>query len=178
VISDDRISYAQAPVTSLIHIKRLVELTFAPSVTIKAAMDYHQLSPHHAVAPQITPEDVPAIAAAGFRTIICNRPDPEVFGPIRAENIRAAAEAVGVRFVEIPFTHSELSPRDVQRQQEAMASSDGPSLAYCASGTRSAIMWLFASAQTIPTDELLEAVTRAGFPLGSLRTALERAARG
>jgi sulfide:quinone oxidoreductase len=35
------------------------------------------LTPAFAVAPQISPEDVQAIAAAGYKSIICNRPDDE-----------------------------------------------------------------------------------------------------
>jgi len=38
-------------------------------------MDIRQLSPQYAVSPQIDASDVPAIAEAGFGTIICNRPN-------------------------------------------------------------------------------------------------------
>ena len=54
-------------------------------------MDLRQLTPDLAVSPQILPEDLPALAEAGFRVLINNRPDAEV-GP--AENdaaMRAAA---------------------------------------------------------------------------------------
>ena len=43
-------------------------------------MDLRQLTPEIAVAPQIDIEDLPAIAEAGFRVLIINRPDHEV-GP-------------------------------------------------------------------------------------------------
>lgn len=41
-------------------------------------MDIKQLSTNYAVSPQIDAADVVAIARAGFKTIICNRPDMEV----------------------------------------------------------------------------------------------------
>ena len=43
-------------------------------------MDLRQLTPDLAVTPQIQPEDLPALAEAGFRVLINTRPDSEV-GP-------------------------------------------------------------------------------------------------
>ena len=40
-------------------------------------MDLKRLTPTLSVAPQIAPDDLPAAAAAGFTTLICNRPDGE-----------------------------------------------------------------------------------------------------
>ena len=45
-------------------------------------MDIRRLTETYAVSPQITPEDVAAIKAAGFTTIINNRPDGEI--PVEA----------------------------------------------------------------------------------------------
>ena len=43
-------------------------------------MTIYRLSENCAVSSQIQPTDVAAIAAEGFTTIICNRPDGEDFG--------------------------------------------------------------------------------------------------
>ena len=40
-------------------------------------MNGKRLSPDFAVAPQISPADMLATAAQGFRAITCNRPDGE-----------------------------------------------------------------------------------------------------
>jgi sulfide:quinone oxidoreductase len=40
-------------------------------------MDVRKLTDDVFVAPQIEVSDIPALAARGFRTIICNRPDGE-----------------------------------------------------------------------------------------------------
>ena len=61
--------------------------------------------------------------------------------------------------------------------REAIAASDGPVLAYCASGTRSTIIWMFGAAGTIPVPELLAIASRAGYPLAAYRQQLEAAAR-
>ena len=40
-------------------------------------MDLRKITEKVSVSPQITVEDMAAIKAAGFRAIICNRPDGE-----------------------------------------------------------------------------------------------------
>ncbi|RYH12002.1 TIGR01244 family sulfur transferase [Tropicimonas sp. IMCC6043] len=140
-------------------------------------MDIRALSDVYAVSPQILPEDVPAIAAAGFRTIICNRPDEEVVPGMRAADIRRAAEEAGLNFVELPLTQGDQFMRDLALQETAVATSAAPVLAYCASGTRSAVIWMCLSARTVPVSDLLDAANRAGYPLAALRPQLEAIAR-
>ena len=140
-------------------------------------MNIHPLTDGYSVSPQITPEDIPAIAAAGYRTIICHRPDQEVTPGLRAADVGAAARAAGLEFVELPVMQGGLFSKEIARQREAIAASDGPVLAYCASGTRSTIIWMFGAAGTIPVPELLAIASRAGYPLAAYRQQLEAAAR-
>ena len=51
-------------------------------------MEYRQITDEYAVAGQIAPEDIAAIKAAGFRSIICNRPDDEQPGQPTADRNR------------------------------------------------------------------------------------------
>ncbi|MDV7143509.1 TIGR01244 family sulfur transferase [Tropicimonas sp. TH_r6] len=141
-------------------------------------MDIRALTDVYAVSPQITPEDIPAIAAAGFRRIICNRPDEEVVDGLRSEHVRLAAEAAGLEFVAIPLAQGDSFSSDIIRQRDAIADAEGPVLAYCASGTRSTIVWMFLSARSQPVGDLLECANRAGYPLAALRPQLEAAAAG
>ena len=137
-------------------------------------MDIRALTQTFAVSPQIRPDDVPAIARAGYRTILCNRPDEEVPDPMRAEAVRAAAEAAGIAFVSVPLSSREMTPADIRDNRDAIAASVGPVLAYCASGTRSTVAWMFGAAGSLPTDDLVGAAERAGYPLGHLRDQLDR----
>ncbi|MEM9785433.1 MAG: TIGR01244 family sulfur transferase [Pseudomonadota bacterium] len=132
-------------------------------------MDIRQLSPTHAVSPQIAVEDIPAIAAAGFTTIICNRPDAEVPPTHQAAAIEAAAKAAGLGFVAVPVTHQGLNLDMVHAQKTAMEESSGPSLAYCASGTRSSIVWSLSQAGALPTDEIIAATAAVGYDLAGMR---------
>jgi uncharacterized protein (TIGR01244 family) len=141
-------------------------------------MDIRQISPAYAVSPQIEAGDIPAIVAAGFKTILCNRPDGEVPPPLQAATIRAAAEGAGLRFVEIPVTHQTLNAQVVAAQSAAMAASDGPVLAYCASGTRSSIVWSLGQAKLQPADAIIAATARVGYELSGLRDQLDTLAKG
>ena len=134
-------------------------------------MDIRRITPDYAVSPQIEPEDLPEIAAQGFRTIVCNRPDSEVPLELSSEVMRVATEAAGLRFVDNPVTHPTMTPERIAIQTQAMA--DGPVLAYCASGTRSSVLWSLGQAGKRPADEIIAATAKAGYDLSSLRPRLE-----
>ena len=136
-------------------------------------MDIRPLSPAHAVSPQIAVEDIPAIVDAGYKTIICNRPDAEVPPTHQADAIGEAAKAAGLAFVVIPVTHQGLNLDMIDEQRAALDASDGPVLAYCASGTRSSIVWSFGQAKDMAADEIIAATAAAGYDLGGMRGQLE-----
>ena len=136
-------------------------------------MDIRPITPDYAVSPQIAPEDMPDIAAAGFRTVICNRPDSEIPVELSSAVMRIAAEAAGLGFVDNQVTHQTMTPERIQAQAEAMAG--GPVLAYCASGTRCSVLWSLVQAGTKPTEEILQATAKAGYDLSGLRPRLDLA---
>ncbi|SDE03760.1 TIGR01244 family sulfur transferase [Limimaricola pyoseonensis] len=136
-------------------------------------MDIRRIAPDYAVSPQIAPEDIPAIKEAGFSTVLCNRPDEEVPAELQAEALRVATEAAGLRFALNPVTHQSLNREVVDRQMQALESSDGPVLAYCASGTRSSIVWSLGQVGRMETDEIIAATEKAGYDLARLRPQLE-----
>jgi protein tyrosine phosphatase (PTP) superfamily phosphohydrolase (DUF442 family) len=79
------------------------------------AMDPRALTPDYHVSPQIDPADAPAIKAAGYDLVICNRPDAEVPPSHQSDAMRAAIEAAGLRFVVLPLTHQTMPPTHVPR---------------------------------------------------------------
>src|SRR5690554_7127736 len=76
-------------------------------------MKVKQLTEEFAVADQLTADDVDILAAAGYRTIICNRPDGEAAGqPLRAEVEAVAQEhGMGFRYIRSEEHTSELQSR-------------------------------------------------------------------
>ncbi|MGY3437348.1 MULTISPECIES: TIGR01244 family sulfur transferase [unclassified Marinovum] len=138
-------------------------------------MDIRHINESYHVSPQITPEDIAAIAAAGFTAIICNRPDAEVPPGIQAAAVGAVAEAQGLAFHTLPLTHLTMTPENVARQNAIVAEAGGPVLAYCASGTRCTVIWSLAQATegTMSTDDILGHAAAAGYALDGLRPQLD-----
>jgi sulfide:quinone oxidoreductase len=104
-------------------------------------MQIRKLDGNFAVSEQITTHDIGAIAAAGYRAIICNRPDNEGPGQTNFAEIEAAARAAGLQAAHIPVIPGQMVERDIQRFAELMRSLPGPVLGYCKSGARAAGMW-------------------------------------
>lgn len=138
-------------------------------------MDIRRLTPELWVSPQITPEDVGEAATQGARAVICNRPDGESADQPAAALIRAAAEAQGMAFFEIPVVPGAVGEADVAAFRAAMAAAQGPALAYCRTGTRSAALWALAEAPHLPAETILKAAAEAGYDLSALRPRLEAA---
>jgi len=99
-------------------------------------MEYRQISEDYSVAGQIQPEDVAAIKEAGFKSVICNRPDNEQPGQPSADSVKAAAEAAGLTFRFIPVISGQITMENVEDQAEALDELEGPVFAYCRSGAR------------------------------------------
>ncbi|MFC7703285.1 TIGR01244 family sulfur transferase [Plastorhodobacter daqingensis] len=136
-------------------------------------MDIRPLTPAYAVSPQIEPDDIAAIKAAGYTTVICNRPDSEIPPELHADAIRAAAEAAGLTFVENPVVGGALTMENVIAQGAALDQAQGPVLAYCASGNRSSIVWALSRAGMMRTDDLIGLPARHGYELEGLRPQIE-----
>ncbi|MFG6081970.1 TIGR01244 family sulfur transferase [Paracoccus litorisediminis] len=130
-------------------------------------MDLRPLTPELSVSPQIRPEDLPALAAEGFRVVINNRPDAEVGPDEDGEAMRLAAEAAGMEYRAIPFNPGQITPDMVEAQAEALAL-PGRKIAYCRSGNRSTVLWALSRAGDEPTAELLETAARAGYDLSGI----------
>ncbi|MBZ9771324.1 MULTISPECIES: TIGR01244 family sulfur transferase [unclassified Mesorhizobium] len=99
-------------------------------------MEYREISEDYSVSGQIQPEDVAAIKEAGFKSVICNRPDDEQPGQPSADTVKAAVEAAGLAFRYIPVISGQITAGNVEDQAEALDELDGPVFAYCRSGAR------------------------------------------
>lgn len=141
-------------------------------------MDIRKLTPDYAVSPQISPADMAAIKAAGFTTVIDNRPDGEIPSVLQESTMRQAAEALGLTFVNNPIIGGALTEANVTQQRAAMDAAKGPVFAYCASGNRCSIVWALAEAGKRPVDELIGLPARFGYQLEHLRPRIEALTKG
>ena len=133
-----------------------------------------QINPHFAVTGALLPEDFADVAAKGFRSILSNLPDGESSRhPSAAEECELAAKA-GLDFRHVPAVKSEVfGDRVVEGVMQALTDMDGPVLAHCASGLRSAVAWAAAASRTEPVDCVLSALQDAGFNLAPIRDELQ-----
>lgn len=99
-------------------------------------MDVRQITDNYSVSPQITADEVATVKAAGFKSVICNRPDGEQPGQPSHDEIKAAVEAAGLTFRYIPVISGQMTMDNVEDQAAALDEVAGPVLAYCRSGTR------------------------------------------
>lgn len=137
-------------------------------------MDLKKINDNISVSPQITPEDIPAIKAAGFVTIVNNRPDGEAPDQPAGAEIKAAAEAAGLGYVFIPMGREGVSPEMIEQTRAALEGSAGPVLCFCRSGTRSATLWSLSQAGKMSADEIISAAASAGYDMSHLAGHLGR----
>jgi uncharacterized protein (TIGR01244 family) len=100
-----------------------------------------ELAPGLSAAGALGTADLEALAAAGVRTIINNRPDGEDPGQLPADEARNLAEAHGIAYHHIPFTAATLTRADVDAFAATLRSASQPVVVHCRSGTRSTLIW-------------------------------------
>lgn len=94
------------------------------------------------VAPQLGPLDMSQVAAAGFKSVINNRPDLEG-GPEQplSAAVEAACRAAGLEYRHLPVSGAFQSPEQIAAFGELLQSLPRPILAFCRSGARSARLY-------------------------------------
>lgn len=130
-------------------------------------MDLRQLSPDLAVSPQITPEDIPRLAEAGFKVLINNRPDEEIDAELEHQVMSAAAESAGMAYHYMPFHPGQVTPALISEFAAATAGK-APVIAYCRSGHRCSVLWALTQAAKRPEREILETAAKAGYDLSNI----------
>ncbi|HWP20712.1 MAG TPA: TIGR01244 family sulfur transferase [Burkholderiaceae bacterium] len=112
------------------------------------SLSLQTLAPDVCASPQLAPDDMPAVAAAGFKSVINNRPDGEG-GPEQptSAQIEAAAKAAGLAYAYLPVNPAVQTPEEIARFGELLNSLPKPVLAFCRSGTRSGKLFRAATGQ-------------------------------
>ncbi len=99
------------------------------------------LAPGLSVTGRLDRPDIEALAHAGVRTIVNNRPDGEDPGQLQAAEAQRLAEALGIAYHHIPITAATLSRADVDAFVATMRNAPAPVVAHCRSGTRLTLLW-------------------------------------
>jgi len=98
------------------------------------------------VAPQLTPAAMADVAAAGFRSVVNNRPDFE-HGPDQptSAQIAAAAQAAGLEYRHLPVDGGWQSPQQIAECARLLEELPRPLLLFCRSGARSTRLYVAAT---------------------------------
>lgn len=108
-----------------------------------------------------------ALAGAGVRRVINNRPDGEEPGQPASAEVEAAALAAGLEYIWIPISGMP-GPGQVEAVGTAL-DDPKPTVLFCRSGMRSAAAWAMArSAAGEDPDALRTAAANAGYDLSRL----------
>ena len=128
-----------------------------------------RLDQQASVCGQVRPQEVAGLAAQGVTVLVNNRPDGEEPDQPQAHEIEAAAEAAGIAYHHVPIMRG-IGPADVAVMQEALREAEGGQLlAFCRSGTRSALALALAKRERGESAEEVErCLAEAGFDSGPI----------
>ncbi len=127
------------------------------------------------VSPQIDVTDVAAASALGVTLIINNRPEDESADQTPGSVIAAAAAKAGIGYTAIPVTHAGFSFNQVEAMAAALdGAGDAIVLAYCRSGTRSAMLWALTMAHAgVAPSQIAQQTAQAGYDVSPLRAQID-----
>jgi uncharacterized protein (TIGR01244 family) len=128
-----------------------------------------QLDEKVMVSGQVAPHEVAGLAAQGVTMLVNNRPDGEEPGQPLAGEIEDAAAQAGIGYRFVPIVRG-IGPADVEVMQEALRETgDGKLLAFCRSGTRSALAVALAKRdEGASSEEVIRQLNQAGFDHGPI----------
>ncbi|WP_342071632.1 TIGR01244 family sulfur transferase [Yoonia algicola] len=131
-------------------------------------MDIKPLTAGLSVSAQINAAEIKAIKDAGFRAIICNRPDGEGADQPTFNEIATAAKKAGLEAAYLPIVSGKVTDDDAKAFDKSLTELPGPVLAYCRTGTRSATLWSLAQANQRNLADILAATKAAGYDMAGV----------
>jgi sulfide:quinone oxidoreductase len=131
-------------------------------------MDIHRVTDQFGVSQQVEVADVSAIAAAGYRALVCNRPDGEGPDQQTFQEIEVEARKHGLDVRYLPVAAGKVRDEDAVDFARAYAELPKPVLAYCRTGTRSITLWSLSQATSRPLPEILSKSKAAGYDMSGV----------
>ena len=128
-------------------------------------METKKIDDELSVSAQIFTSDLEALKEAGFKSIICNRPDGEGGDQPSFSEIEAKAKELGLTAFYQPVTTGKVTDEDAETFAALFASAPKPVLAFCRSGTRSTTLWSLSRAGLVPISDILSKAKNAGYDM-------------
>ena len=119
------------------------------------------------VSAQVEIDDLAELKANGVTTLVCNRPDGESQDQVTFDAISAAADALGIAVVNLPFKSGEQTDAQVQTFADLLEQAQAKAEkihAYCRTGNRTVCLWSAAAvSRGAGAQEVLEKAKEVGF---------------
>lgn len=131
-------------------------------------MEIKQLTSELSVSPQIAVSDLTGVKAAGFRSVVCHRPDGEGVDQPLFREIAKAARAEGLEVRHQPIVSGKMSDADAIAFDALFRELPKPVLAFCRTGTRSASLWSLTEAARRPLPDILTTTKAAGYDMSGI----------
>jgi len=128
-------------------------------------MDIRKVTDGLSVCAQLELPQVAEVARAGFRSLICNRPDGESADQPSYEEVAVAARNCGLQVQNLPAVTGKVTDEQGEAFARLLGEMPGPVLAYCRTGMRSITMWALSQAPHQSAPQLLEVAAKAGYDL-------------
>jgi len=136
-------------------------------------MELHQVDANFAVAAQMQPEELAALAGQGFTAVICTRPDGEEPGQPPLDAMRDAAQAAGLSFHHLPVAGGLFPAAAIAGFAAIRRGTQGKVLGYCRTGTRAVTLDALANIRGLSAADRIAHAKAAGYDLSALAERLE-----
>ncbi|MDT0576761.1 TIGR01244 family sulfur transferase [Croceicoccus sp. F390] len=131
------------------------------------------------VSAQITAADIAEAKAQGITAIVNNRPDGEEPDQPDGSTLARHAQDAGLSYTAIPVTHAGFGHGQIDAMAKVIDNAGGPVLAFCRSGTRSALLWALTAAQQGQSPAAIAAkAAAAGYDITPIRPMVDMLSAG
>ena len=131
-------------------------------------MDAKKISEDLSVSAQVRLDELATVKAAGFQSIIVNRPNGEGSDQPTFAEIEAESRKLGIEACYIPVVTGKVTDDDAAAFCQAMSALPKPILAFCRSGTRSATLWALSQAGAMTPEDIMTRTAAAGYDMSGV----------
>ena len=140
-------------------------------------LDIVTITPEFSIGPQISPEDIEQLRAAGFISVLNARPDDELGTYMLSTEAEKLVREAGMSYAFCPTEGHEIFEVEITDTFETLlADLPKPIFAHCKTGTRAAILWALVAARHREIEDVISTLRAAGQELDFLEQELRDSA--
>lgn len=114
---------------------------------------------------QLNTQQIKALAAAGIKTLIFNRPDAEEAGQPATAELQAQAEALGMQWIFQPVISGQVTDAEGLEFGRLYSAAAKPVVAFCRTGARCGCLWALSQKPSQSGLVLVNKMKQAGFDM-------------